>query len=352
MTLYQAINMVDDIKPNAFSDETKTAWLNECEGMVQTEVLLLSPADIIVYRYDRDHDAELLAKAPHDKIYWMYLAAMVDFGNGEYNKYANTMQLFNAAFAEYQSWYALHYRPADGEAEELGYYISAYAIAVKHGYSGTEEEWLESLRGRDGTVGFEALTPEQKEELRGEKGAAGKAASIGIGTITTGLAGSSADVTNSGSETDAILNFVIPRGDRGAAGAAAKVRIGTVTTGEPGTAAQVTNSGSETDAVLDFTIPRGATGASGSGTGDMLAATYDPAGGARQVAFKNDLTSHTGNTGIHVTAEEKKAWSGKLGSGDLKASIDSSSGTADCPSAKAVYDFVTAQIGNAIGGTY
>ena len=307
MTLYQAINMVDDIKPNAFSDETKTAWLNECEGMVQTEVLLLSPADIIVYRYDRDHDAELLAKAPHDKIYWMYLAAMVDFGNGEYNKYANTMQLFNAAFAEYQSWYALHYRPADGEAEELGYYISAYAIAVKHGYSGTEEEWLESLRGRDGTVGFEALTPEQKEELRGEKGAAGKAASIGIGTITTGLAGSSADVTNSGSETDA---------------------------------------------VLDFTIPRGATGASGSGTGDMLAATYDPAGGARQVAFKNDLTSHTGNTGIHVTAEEKKAWSGKLGSGDLKASIDSSSGTADCPSAKAVYDFVTAQIGNAIGGTY
>lgn len=28
--------------------------------------------------------------------------------------------------------------------------ISAYAIAVKHGFEGTEEEWLESLRGEDG----------------------------------------------------------------------------------------------------------------------------------------------------------------------------------------------------------
>ena len=27
-----------------------------------------------------------------------------------------------------------------------GYYLTAYGIAVKHGFSGTEEEWLEALR--------------------------------------------------------------------------------------------------------------------------------------------------------------------------------------------------------------
>ena len=27
------------------------------------------------------------------------------------------------------------------------YYLSAYAIAVKHGFTGTEEEWLASLKG-------------------------------------------------------------------------------------------------------------------------------------------------------------------------------------------------------------
>ena len=30
------------------------------------------------------------------------------------------------------------------------YYITAYGIAVKHGFEGTEEEWLESLRGPKG----------------------------------------------------------------------------------------------------------------------------------------------------------------------------------------------------------
>ena len=28
-----------------------------------------------------------------------------------------------------------------------GYYLTAYGIAVKHGFTGTEEEWLESLKG-------------------------------------------------------------------------------------------------------------------------------------------------------------------------------------------------------------
>ena len=31
-----------------------------------------------------------------------------------------------------------------------GYYITAYGLAVKHGFTGTEEEWLESLVGEDG----------------------------------------------------------------------------------------------------------------------------------------------------------------------------------------------------------
>ena len=34
-----------------------------------------------------------------------------------------------------------------------GYYITAYGIAVKHGYTGTEAEWLNSLVGRQGDTG-------------------------------------------------------------------------------------------------------------------------------------------------------------------------------------------------------
>ena len=105
-----------------------------------------------------------------------------------------------------------------------------------------------------------------------------------------------------------------PRGETGATGEtgprgpAATVTVGTVTTGAAGTAASVTNSGTDTDAVLDFVIPRGA---DGSGAGDMTSGVYDPAGGKKQVAFESDLTAHTGNNTIHVTAAEKESWSGK-----------------------------------------
>ena len=54
-----------------------------------------------------------------------------------------------------------------------------------------------------------------------------------------------------------------PQGPKGDTGAAATVTVGTVTTGEPGTDAIVTNSGTENAAVLNFTIPKGETGAGG-----------------------------------------------------------------------------------------
>lgn len=46
----------------------------------------------------------------------------------------------------------------------------------------------------------------------------------------------------------------------GPPGAAATITVGTVTTGAPGTPAQVTNSGTAQNAVLNFTIPQGESG--------------------------------------------------------------------------------------------
>ena len=57
---------------------------------------------------------------------------------------------------------------------------SAYEIAVAHGYKGTEQEWLDSLKGLQGPQGepgpkgapfrYEDFTPEQLEALKGSKG--------------------------------------------------------------------------------------------------------------------------------------------------------------------------------------
>ena len=61
---------------------------------------------------------------------------------------------------------------------------SAYAIAVAHGFRGTEQEWLDSLKGLQGPQGepgpkgdpfrYEDFTPEQLQGLKGLKGDKGE----------------------------------------------------------------------------------------------------------------------------------------------------------------------------------
>lgn len=113
-------------------------------------------------------------------------------------------------------------------------------------------------RGADGAPGADGRD--------GTDGQDGASATVSVGTTTTGAAGTDASVTNSGTPSDAVLNFAIPRGADGQDGAdgadgqAATIAVGTVTTGEPGTNASVTNSGTSSAAVFDFVIPRGADG--------------------------------------------------------------------------------------------
>lgn len=78
-------------------------------------------------------------------------------------------------------------------------------------------------------------------------------------------------------ETTGIID-VITSGPQGPAGEAASVSVGTTATGAPGTNAQVTNSGTEMDAVLNFVIPRGAQGEKGE-TGDQGAPGPNAIGG-------------------------------------------------------------------------
>lgn len=191
MTIQQVFDYVDEIKPNAFSNETKMVWLNEVEGLVQTEIFLWNDSECFEYNYAYSGDAsvyfpdehtmaftdtsllkhfrpggiirdfdpaspysgnaftartiqsitdfglvfaesfadtgtepitaaidyyggdvELLVSVPHSKIYGAYLIAKVDFANGEYDKYNNTVTMFNSYWGEFSRWFARVYGPA------------------------------------------------------------------------------------------------------------------------------------------------------------------------------------------------------------------------------------------------
>lgn len=97
----------------------------------------------------------------------------------------------------------------------------------------------------------------------------------------------------------------------GPAGEAATIQVGTVTTGAAGTDVIITNVGDEVNAVFDITIPRGDTGASGAGTGDMVASQNLNDVASKPVAFANIKQAATeSDTGVVELATTTEANTG------------------------------------------
>lgn len=137
--------------PAEIDDTILLDWLNQVEGQILHEIFLLALSEITPYAATPTE--ALAAPYPYDGIYLLWMEAQVDFANGEYERYTNTMQRYNTAWNDLARHIAKCIRPVYGRAVEQGYYLSAYGIAKAHGYTGTEEEWLASLRGAAGAPG-------------------------------------------------------------------------------------------------------------------------------------------------------------------------------------------------------
>lgn len=121
--------------------------------------------------------------------------------------------------------------------------------------SGTENAAIFNFSIPQGAQGEQGVQGEQ-----GEPGQDGSAATITVGTVTTLPSSYSATVINSGTSSAAVFDFGIPRGSKGDDGSAATVSVGTTSTLSPGSNATVTNSGTPSDAVFNFGIPKGSQG--------------------------------------------------------------------------------------------
>lgn len=120
---------------------------------------------------------------------------------------------------------------------------SAYQIAVDNGFTGTQAEWLASLKGDKGEQGIQGIQGVQGEQgiqgVKGDKGDTGATGANGedgttvvVGTTSTGNAGTNASVTGTlNSETNTLtLDFVIPRGATGESGTSASITADEVLT--------------------------------------------------------------------------------------------------------------------------
>lgn len=105
MTIREVLVLVDKIKPgNPYDIATKVQWLNELESDLQVRRMKKDPSEITLYT-EADLDVTLILPPPFDKAYWMWVSAMIDFVNGEFEKYQNTLQLVNDTYDNYAKWY-------------------------------------------------------------------------------------------------------------------------------------------------------------------------------------------------------------------------------------------------------
>lgn len=153
--------------------------------------------------------------------------------------------------------------------------LSAYEVAVKEGFEGTESEWLESLKGE-----------------------AGETPDISIGTTQTLPAGSNAIVTKSGTTENPIFSFGIPRGIQGTIGATPDLQIGTVQSGNESSA---TITGTAEEPILNLVLEKGDKGSTGSAGQDGISPTVTTSKSGKvttiEIVDKNGTHTATINDG-------------------------------------------------------
>ena len=115
MTLIEAINRVDAVKPNTYSQLEKVKWLSGLDGIIKAEIIDTHEGGegVIFSGYTEDTDVTtvLLVPAPYDEVYIRYLEMQIDYANNEYAKYNNSLMMYNSAYNAFEKHYNRDHMP-------------------------------------------------------------------------------------------------------------------------------------------------------------------------------------------------------------------------------------------------
>ena len=130
MKISDILAKVDEIKPNSFDDNTKIAWLSELDGKVFNTVIMTHEHDLVEVEIVDDEteevtvelveptftaytseDCDLILPDTYADVYRHWLYAMMDYSNGESDRYQNSMIMFNAKYQEFVDWYNSNHMP-------------------------------------------------------------------------------------------------------------------------------------------------------------------------------------------------------------------------------------------------
>lgn len=115
MTIMETLYRIDEVKPNSYSQAEKIKWLSSLDGTIKSEIIDTHEGgeDVVFNGYNENTplDTPLLVPAPYDDIYLRWLEMQIDYANGEYGKYNNSMMVYNTAYTSYANYYNRTHMP-------------------------------------------------------------------------------------------------------------------------------------------------------------------------------------------------------------------------------------------------
>ena len=108
MTIIEAINKIDSLKPNSYTQEDKIKWLSILDGIIKKEIIDTHEGegvDFVPYEPDTDVTTVLLVPFPYDDVYVKWLEAQIDYANADTAKYNNSKAMYNNAYSSFERYY-------------------------------------------------------------------------------------------------------------------------------------------------------------------------------------------------------------------------------------------------------
>ena len=123
MTILEAIHRVDALRHNVFTQEEKIGWLAQVDGLVTEDLIRTHEAGegqtFRTYDAETPLEQQLLVPAPYDELYLHYLCAMMDYHNGEFDRYNRSMGLSQAVLSAFTNFYHRTHMPL---GQKFGYF--------------------------------------------------------------------------------------------------------------------------------------------------------------------------------------------------------------------------------------
>ena len=112
MTIREAIDKADALKPNQFTEEEKMSWLNALDAQIHEDIIKTHRGwDHKEFKkYESAEDA-LIVPFPFEEVYVSFLKMKFDDENGDTQRYNNSAAMYNAHYDAFAKDYNKKHLP-------------------------------------------------------------------------------------------------------------------------------------------------------------------------------------------------------------------------------------------------